>query len=444
MKELHSPIQTHTLSVWTDHESINSGMEIKIDNIPKVLWLHSPEQFPHIYEARLTSILAIYGIPEVTFTMTCPFNTARLERYIQVNNLEVVSFLGFADRLNIEVRKEVLKIRYHPNNSLTKIDKGVYFLCHTESEIENRLHKFELLFVSESVVWDKEAVINFLKSFSKKIYELGDIFKIEDKTVFDSIFLPDNVLGDIRRDFESFLESRDMYKKDLGLSWKRGYMLIGPPGNGKSLLIRKMCQYYGLDRTDIKDHIQRDGSLNLNFVMDASIEDQLFPPKPVICVLEDIDKFTSFQSGTEEQDSSTISLHALLKGLDGVDEYDGIILMATTNFPDTLHEAIVGRPGRFDKIYKIEVPTTENILRLLEYYKISVTGGGGIKEVADSLKGYSMAFVAEFVKMAKMRYKRNEITQDESAALLKEIHVHLDMCKNHFKEEKIKPGFNKL
>jgi ATP-dependent Zn protease len=204
-----------------------------------------------------------------------------------------------------------------------------------------------------------------------------------------------------------------------------------------------VCEYYGLEHFDIRKAIERDGTLNFDQVADNSIDYLLYPEeeKPRVCVLEDIDKFAAFQGGDVEKDYSTISLHSLLKGLDGVDQTDGIILFATTNFPDVLHEALVGRPGRFDKIYHIDKPNQENICNLIKYYKISVKDGS-IEDIAKELVGSSMAFVAEFVKLTKMKYKRNDILLEEARTILKAIHEHQELCENHFKEPK-NIGFKK-
>lgn len=210
-----------------------------------------------------------------------------------------------------------------------------------------------------------------------------------------------------------------------------------------TLLIRKICEYYGLEHFDIKSALAQDGSLNMDRATESTVDTHLFPDedRPKVCVLEDIDKFTAFQGGdAAEKDYAAVSLHSLLKGLDGVDQYDGVILIATSNFPDVLHEALVGRPGRFDKIYEIERPLPEAILRFLNYYKISVKGDG-LDKVVQQLKGSSMAFVSEFVKSAKMKYKRNEITPEEVKVLIDAIKQHQKLCEQHFKEEK-KVGFS--
>jgi SpoVK/Ycf46/Vps4 family AAA+-type ATPase len=259
------------------------------------------------------------------------------------------------------------------------------------------------------------------------------------------VVLPDEVLGDLKADLGGFLQSKQMYTEELGLPWRRGIMLFGLPGNGKTMLIRKTCEYFGLDHIDMDSLIDQSGTLQLDRAVRErdSIDGELYPEdqRPMVCVLEDIDKYTSFQSGEAEKDVGKISLHALLKGLDGVDEVSGIILFATTNFPDLLHEAIAGRPGRFDKIYEIKKPTPEGIIKLLNYHKISIVDGN-LDQIVKELKGSSMAFVAEFIKSAKMKYKRNDLKTEEAKTLLDAIHHHQELCRKHFQEEKTL-GFGK-
>ena len=212
-----------------------------------------------------------------------------------------------------------------------------------------------------------------------------------------------------------------------------------------TLLIRKICDFYGLEYFDIRKAIESDGTLNLSKAFDGSVDYYLYPEqeKPRVCILEDLDKFVAFQSGEVDKDYGSISLHSMLKGLDGIDQIDGIMLFATTNFPDVLHEALTGRPGRFDKIYKINKPTEKDICKLLKYYKINIVDGS-LDDIAKDLKesDSSMAFVAEFVKSSKMKYMRNDIKLEEARVILHAIHEHQNLCSDHFQEPK-SIGFKK-
>jgi ATPases of the AAA+ class len=416
----------------------SKGVKLKIEGVPKILSLYKPEDDLTFFN-RIAKILDTYGISKKSLIMSNPFDSRRLEKFI---SSKVSSYGGILES-RIYPSPDKINIELYAKDGFAEIEEGIYYLNYDESYICNCLSTKWIIFDLNKNEWSESSLISFIKRFSKKLRKIKFETQFQYKEAFDSIFLPDEVLKDIREDLDAFLMSRSLYKNDLELTWRRGYMLVGPPGNGKTLLVRKVCEYYGLEHFDIRKAIERDGSLCLDKTHECSIDYFLYPEeeKPRVCVLEDIDKFVSFQSGEVDRDHSTISLHDLLKGLDGIDQTDDIILFATTNFPDILHEALIGRPGRFDKIYKIDKPNQENICKLLRHYKISIKDGS-IEDIAKELKGLSMAFATEFVKTAKMKYKRNEIQVEEARVILKAIHDHQELCKNHFKEPK-SLGFKK-
>lgn len=130
------------------------------------------------------------------------------------------------------------------------------------------------------------------------------------------------------------------------------------------------------------------------------------------------------------------------EGIDGIEQPEGIILFATTNYPNELSEALINRPGRFDRIFEMKPPELPQILKLLEYHKIAIKDGD-LAKVAKELKSFSMAFVEEFVKSTKMTYKSNVISMSQAETILTRIHKHNDLYKNHFENEKSGIGFGK-
>ena len=109
--------------------------------------------------------------------------------------------------------------------------------------------------------------------------------------------------------------------------------------------------------------------------------------------------------------------------------------MATTNYASTFSESLVNRPGRFDRIWKIDQPKLPEIKRFLEYHKIKIAGGFEEK-IAKELEGYSMAHVEELVKSAKKQYRKNEFTLSELHDIIDRIHKHNKMYRDHFEEKK--------
>lgn len=435
-------------SMQSENISIKAR-DFEIEGFPVGLWDSESFIKDNILSSdRITELLRKFELGHNFYIMMNPFSHIRSHLWLRKN--AQINALNGAFNFRTVDTKNKLELQSFPECFYAKLTEGVFFFEFLEEFLGNSAGTRSYIIFRKELhggrQWPSSEIKNFLKNFSKELYDLWnkENKSIGDPSAFDSLFLPDKVIKDFRADFEDFLHSRKMYIEDLKLPWKRGYMLIGPPGNGKTLLIRSVCQYYGLEYFDIKRVIDNGGNLNMDSAMESSIDAILYPDeeRPKVCILEDIDKFTAFQSGgNNDQDYGSISLHSLLRGLDGVDSYSDIILMATSNFPDVLHEAIAGRPGRFDKIYAIEKPTEENIQKLLAHYRLTFDGCNS-DFVSKSLLGSSMAFVAEFVKMAKMKYKRNNITVEEANLLLEGIKSHQKLCETHFKEDK-KVGFKK-
>jgi len=327
-----------------------------------------------------------------------------------------------------------------PENKLVKIDDNVYCLHYEECTISRNVRISGIVFVDNETRWDSDKIRNWIFSLSKKLKTSDDDKKRKrmNSHAFDGIFLPEDILKDVISEINHFLNNRELYKNDLKLPWKRGYMLIGPAGNGKTSIIRAIRDYWGLKLYDVQKAIQKDGTINLNTFTHASHIDMiLYPPEenPIVCVMEDIDKFIVYQSGGSRgnADAGKVTLHDVLKALDGIDQHDGVIVIATTNYGRDMSEAILNRPGRFDRIWKIDPPTEDNILKLLVYHNIKLTDGGELDLIVKGLKGFSMAFVAEFIKRVKTKFRRNEISQSEATNILDEAHRHNKIYVDYFK-----------
>ncbi|KAL1735453.1 P-loop containing nucleoside triphosphate hydrolase protein [Schizophyllum commune] len=169
------------------------------------------------------------------------------------------------------------------------------------------------------------------------------------KRALTSIVLDPGVKDLLVDDARDFLESRDWYA-DRGIPFRRGYLLYGAPGCGKTSMIHSMAGELGLDVYIVS--LSRAG-------MDDAVLNELIGglPEKCIALMEDIDAAFTGTVGAREDgkegksDSSTISsrvsLSGLLNALDGVGAQEGRILFATTNHYEALDPALC-RPGRMD------------------------------------------------------------------------------------------------
>lgn len=168
----------------------------------------------------------------------------------------------------------------------------------------------------------------------------------------DSIMLREGYKEDLTADLDRFFDSEERYLK-IGVPWHRGYLLYGPPGNGKSSIVMSLANAYGknlyaLSPNSIKD----DNALN-NLLREVE-EDS-------ILLIEDIDVFASSVSRDKDSDKGP-TLAGMLNALDGVYTPHGLVTFITTNRIEALDDALI-RPGRVDYRLHLEAPTDEQIER---------------------------------------------------------------------------------
>ncbi|KAF5362116.1 hypothetical protein D9756_002135 [Leucocoprinus leucothites] len=178
------------------------------------------------------------------------------------------------------------------------------------------------------------------------------------KRPMSSIVLQPGVKDMILTDCKDFLASEEWYA-ERGIPFRRGYLLHGVPGSGKTSLIHSLAGELGLD-IYVVSLSSKGMSDNMLTTLMGNV------PSRCILLLEDLDAaFTrsvsrdststgaptvptaSTKSSKENSDGSTLSLSGLLNSLDGVAAAEGRLLFATTNHIERLDPAL-SRPGRMD------------------------------------------------------------------------------------------------
>lgn len=194
----------------------------------------------------------------------------------------------------------------------------------------------------------------------------------------------DGVMEDINR----FWGFKEAYKK-IGFSHKRGYLLYGPPGSGKTCLITLI----------VKDIVGKGGvaffSNNIHGL--ASMLPQfrsVEPDRQLVVILEDIDSMIN-HPGIES---------ALLSMMDGELSVENIAFVGTTNYPEVLDKRFLNRPGRFDKVVNVALP--DKTIR--EQYLINRIGstktdkGDDLLELSDTLSlGHLRELIVEVLIYGK-------------------------------------------
>jgi hypothetical protein len=126
----------------------------------------------------------------------------------------------------------------------------------------------------------------------------------------------------------------------LGFLHRRGYLFYGKQGGGKSSLVHQV-----ITRVVAAGHVAFFCEYPPYFLQAAARFRQVEPERPMVCVFEDIDAIVA-QHGDSD----------LLQWLDGNQQLDRAVSLATTNYPENLDRRIISRPRRFDRILRIDAP----------------------------------------------------------------------------------------
>jgi AAA+ superfamily predicted ATPase len=197
---------------------------------------------------------------------------------------------------------------------------------------------------------------------------------------WDDVVLPELLKNDIKHNIEYFMDGEAHFKK-LGIAHKRGFLFTGHPGNGKTMLLKIIASQYRswkfIDFKNGKNSDNDDMSNVFKTAMDLA---------PSIICFEDVDSL--FESG--------ISLSHFLNKLDGFDDRNGTLVLATTNHPERIDPALTNRPSRFDRVWIISNPDYEcRKVFLKRYFNHSFCADSIMEDIATQTEGFSMAYLKE-------------------------------------------------
>jgi chromosomal replication initiation ATPase DnaA len=225
------------------------------------------------------------------------------------------------------------------------------------------------------------------------VYEIGWNASLSTYTVKKQPFktdelyhLPSYEITDILKDIDNFWDRADNYKK-YNYIHKRGILMYGEPGCGKSGIIQLISQQI-IKKDGIVINVKDEEDVE-KFTSFIATFRQVEPDRPLIVLLEDIDSL----AGEGRHQTAR-----LLNILDGVKQIEGVVYIATTNYPEKLQERITNRPSRFDRRYKVELPN-EDIRRAYIQHKLNDDDldNINIEEWIEKTEGMSLSHLKEVV-----------------------------------------------
>lgn len=196
--------------------------------------------------------------------------------------------------------------------------------------------------------------------------------------------LPDDAGASIIKEFEQFWLIGDKFR-ERGFLHKRGFLLWGPPGSGKTSTVQLLVKRLINEQNGIVLLLDTPYSAAQCLQMARKIE----PKRPMIAIMEDMDALVR-KFGENEY----------LALLDGEAQVDNIVFLATTNYPEHLDRRFVDRPSRFDTIRYIGTPSAA-ARRLYLNTKEPSLDGAELAAWVDHSEGFSVAHLKEMIIAVK-------------------------------------------
>ena len=261
----------------------------------------------------------------------------------------------------------------------------------------------------------------------------GDICATPKEIVLPHLYnLPNNLHKELLDDIKHFWESEERYRK-FGNVYKRNILLYSVPGNGKTSLINQICQQVINDYNGLVMSIDDEEGLETYPKLMQKIR-QIEPKRKIVTVIEDFERLV--------QKDYLSAL--LLQILDGTEQFDGVVTVATTNYPNKINKQYTARPSRFNIIREYKKPDA----KVRKFYITNKLADAGIiidEKVGEDIDRYvknSEGFTFDYVKEVIEAMFVGEIPEDEAFNKIKDS-IKKDGEYKTTDEEPTKLGFGR-
>jgi len=246
-------------------------------------------------------------------------------------------------------------------------------------------------------------------SFGRSKHKIFD--RKELKTTFADVAGVDEAKAELVEIID-FLKNPRKYQR-LGGRLPKGVLLVGPPGTGKTLLARAVAgeadvPFFTLSGSEFVEMFVGVGAARVR-----DLFEQAKDKAPCIIFIDELDAIGKSRAGASGfvggHDEREQTLNQLLAEMDGFDSSKGVIIMAATNRPEVLDQALL-RPGRFDRQVVVDKPDVRGREAILRLHARAVVLSPNVElaVIAARTPGFAGADLANIVNEAALLAARKE------------------------------------
>ena len=233
-------------------------------------------------------------------------------------------------------------------------------------------------------------------SFGKSKAKL--LTRENEKVIFDHVAGCDEAKEEVS-EIVDFLKDPKRFRK-IGGTIPKGVLMVGPPGTGKTLLAKAVAgeaevPFFSISGSDFVEMFVGVGAARVRDMFEQGRKNA-----PCLIFIDEIDavgrqRGAGLGGGNDEREQT---LNSLLVEMDGFDGHEGVIIIAATNRPDVLDNALL-RPGRFDRQVVIDLPDLEGREQILKVHakKIKLNEDVELNSLARATSGFSGADLANLL-----------------------------------------------
>lgn len=222
------------------------------------------------------------------------------------------------------------------------------------------------------------------------------------KTNWDDVILDDKMKKTLTGTVLRFFDSESKYR-EFGVPWKRGLIFYGPPGNGKTISLKALM--HSLSQREEQSRVVPLYVKSVQYSWDLHrVFEMARQQAPCLLILEDIDALV------------TQALRSyFFNELDGLENNNGMMIIATTNHLDKLDPGLSKRPSRFDRKYNFPLPSKTERTMYCEFWRQKLQGNKKIvfpgelcPRIAEIMQDFSFAYMKEAFVATLLAIARQE------------------------------------